>query len=65
MKRVDMRPQAIEQRLVAASQMSPLELQPLPRVDMSPAAIEQRLLEWAELTAMCFELGAAGRRRTS
>lgn len=63
MKRaVDMSPSAIEARLAAVSAQSPLGLIPLKRVDMSPEAVEARLEEWAELTALCLELAAAGAR---
>jgi hypothetical protein len=55
-----MSPEAIERRLVEASSQSPLGLMPLPRIDMSPEAIEARLEEWAELTALCLELGDPG-----
>ena len=60
---VDMSPAAIEARLVAASEQSPLGLTPLKRVDMSPEAVEARLAEWAELTELCLELAATSTRR--
>lgn len=58
-----MSPAAIEARLVAVSEQSPLGLVPLSRVDMSPEAVEARLEEWAELTELCLELAATSTRR--
>jgi len=55
---LDMSPEGIESRLLAASRLSPLTFIPLPRVDMAPESIEARLRECAEMSAVCRELEA-------
>ena len=53
---VEFSPAAIEARLRAAAEASPLEWRSGPRVDFSVAAVEERLRECAELSRVCLEL---------
>lgn len=55
---VDMSPEAVSARLIAASEASrALVGRPGPQaVSMAPADVRARLIEWSELTRLCLSL---------
>jgi hypothetical protein len=62
MARIDMSPEAVEERLVLVAYLFSLQRRSYEE-GMSPAAVEQRLRRFAELRRLCLGL-AAGTRAT-
>lgn len=63
MGRADLDAEAIAARLQELARLSAAPLEATELVDMSGAAIRDRLITLSEVSALCFELEAAGRRQ--
>lgn len=55
----NMNPEAVYARLRLMSELSATQESPMPRgVDMSPRAVAERLREMADVSELCWKLGA-------